>query len=70
MCYMTYGIKPDVVSMAKAMGGGMPIGAHRLHRQSCYRFRPRHPRFHLCWSPRLLRCFSGSPARAEGWQVA
>ena len=26
MCYMTYGIKPDVVSMAKAMGGGMPIG--------------------------------------------
>ncbi|MDY3014348.1 MAG: aminotransferase class III-fold pyridoxal phosphate-dependent enzyme [Evtepia sp.] len=26
MCYMTYGIKPDIVSMAKAMGGGMPIG--------------------------------------------
>ena len=26
MTYMTYGIKPDVVSMAKAMGGGMPIG--------------------------------------------
>ena len=27
MSYMNYGIKPDVVSMAKAMGGGMPIGA-------------------------------------------
>lgn len=27
MCYMSYGIKPDIVSMAKAMGGGMPIGA-------------------------------------------
>lgn len=27
MCYMNYGIKPDIVSMAKAMGGGMPIGA-------------------------------------------
>lgn len=27
MAYMHYGIKPDVVSMAKAMGGGMPIGA-------------------------------------------
>lgn len=27
MAYMTYGIKPDCVSMAKAMGGGMPIGA-------------------------------------------
>ncbi|MGV8905773.1 MAG: aspartate aminotransferase family protein [Acetobacterium sp.] len=27
MCYMNYGVKPDIVSMAKAMGGGMPIGA-------------------------------------------
>ncbi|MDR1787893.1 MAG: acetylornithine/succinylornithine family transaminase [Treponema sp.] len=27
MCYMHYGIKPDIVSMAKAMGGGFPIGA-------------------------------------------
>ena len=27
MGYMNYGIKPDIVSMAKALGGGMPIGA-------------------------------------------
>ena len=27
MSFMNYGIKPDVVSMAKALGGGMPIGA-------------------------------------------
>lgn len=27
MSYMNYGIKPDIVSMAKAMGGGLPIGA-------------------------------------------
>ena len=27
MSYMNYGIKPDIVSMAKALGGGMPIGA-------------------------------------------
>lgn len=27
MAFMNYGIKPDIVSMAKAMGGGMPIGA-------------------------------------------
>ena len=26
MCYQSYGVKPDCVSMAKAMGGGMPIG--------------------------------------------
>ena len=27
MSCMNYGIKPDIVSMAKALGGGMPIGA-------------------------------------------
>ncbi len=27
MSYMGYGVKPDVVSMAKALGGGMPIAA-------------------------------------------
>jgi acetylornithine/N-succinyldiaminopimelate aminotransferase len=27
MAYMDYGVKPDLVSMAKAMGGGMPIAA-------------------------------------------
>ena len=27
MAFMGAGVKPDAVSMAKAMGGGMPIGA-------------------------------------------
>ncbi len=27
MAYMDYGVQPDIVSMAKGMGGGMPIGA-------------------------------------------
>lgn len=27
MAFMSYGVKPDIVTMAKAMGGGMPIGA-------------------------------------------
>jgi acetylornithine/N-succinyldiaminopimelate aminotransferase len=27
MAYQHYGLKPDIVSMAKAMGGGMPISA-------------------------------------------
>ena len=26
-CFQQYGIKPDVVSMAKGLGGGVPIGA-------------------------------------------
>lgn len=33
MAYMHYGIKPDIVSMAKAMGGGMPIGAICANRE-------------------------------------
>ena len=27
MSFLHYGIKPDIISMAKALGGGMPIGA-------------------------------------------
>ena len=27
MAYMGYGVKPDAVSMAKAVGGGMPISS-------------------------------------------
>ena len=27
MGYMNYGVQPDIISMAKGMGGGMPIGA-------------------------------------------
>jgi acetylornithine/N-succinyldiaminopimelate aminotransferase len=27
MAYMNFGIKPDIVSMAKAIGGGMPLAA-------------------------------------------
>lgn len=27
MAFMSYGVKPDIVTMAKAMGGGMPIAA-------------------------------------------
>lgn len=27
MAFQNYGVKPDIISMAKAMGGGMPIGA-------------------------------------------
>ena len=30
MSYMNYGVKPDIVSMAKAMGGGMPVSYTHL----------------------------------------
>ena len=57
MCYMTYGIKPDVVSMAKAMGGGMPIGGIACTDRVATAFGPGTHGFHLCWPPRQLRRF-------------
>lgn len=38
MAYMHYDIKPDIVSMAKAMGGGMPIGAICATREAAKAF--------------------------------
>lgn len=40
MSYMNYGIKPDIVSMAKAMGGGMPIGAICATEEAATAFTP------------------------------
>ena len=46
MCYQSYGVKPDCVSMAEGYGRRHAHRRHRLHRQGCHRFRPRHPRLH------------------------
>ena len=40
MSYMNYGVKPDIVSMAKALGGGMPIGAIRATAEVAKAFTP------------------------------
>ena len=40
MSYMHYGIKPDIVSMAKALGGGMPIGAICATEETAKAFTP------------------------------
>lgn len=40
MSYMHYGIKPDIVSMAKALGGGMPIGAICATEEAAKAFTP------------------------------
>jgi len=40
MAYMGYGIKPDVVSMAKAMGNGIPIGAICANKNLASAFTP------------------------------
>lgn len=40
MGFMGYGVKPDAVSMAKAMGGGMPIGAMCTSAKLAFTFGP------------------------------
>ncbi len=40
MAYMNYEIKPDIVSMAKALGGGMPIGALCATKEAASAFTP------------------------------
>lgn len=34
-CFQQYGVQPDVVTMAKGLGGGMPIGAVMAARSCC-----------------------------------
>jgi acetylornithine/N-succinyldiaminopimelate aminotransferase len=38
MCYMDYGIKPDIVSLAKAIGNGVPLGAICCTKQAAAAF--------------------------------
>ena len=40
MCYQSYGVQPDCVSMAKAMGGGMPIGGIACNDKTAAAFTP------------------------------
>lgn len=38
--YMNYGLKPDIVSTAKGLGGGLPLGATLLSERVCDVFAP------------------------------
>lgn len=40
MAYMRYGVKPDIVTMAKALGGGFPIGAICANAKTAASFTP------------------------------
>ncbi len=40
MAYMGYGVRPDIVTMAKAMGGGMPISAVCATKEAATAFSP------------------------------
>ena len=51
------GVKPDLVSMAKAMGGGMPIGACCATNEVCQSLYAGNSRLYLC-GPRGCLCSS------------
>ena len=47
--YQSYGVVPDVITMAKALGSGVPIGAMLAKRNIAESFVPRHPRSDFRW---------------------
>ena len=55
-----FGLKPDLVTLAKGLGGGLPIGAVLASKKGCRYHGTRLSRFHLWRQPgrlcRRLRC--------------
>ena len=45
--YENYGVRPDIVTLAKALGGGLPMGAFIATDEVSASFWPGEPRFHL-----------------------
>ncbi|STF04392.1 bifunctional N-succinyldiaminopimelate-aminotransferase/acetylornithine transaminase protein [Escherichia coli] len=45
--YMHYGVTPDILTSAKALGGGFPISAHADHGGNCFCISSWFSRFHL-----------------------
>ncbi len=45
--YMHYGVTPDILTSAKALGGGFPISAMLTTAEIASAFHPRFSRFHL-----------------------
>ena len=49
--YEQTGVVPDAITVAKALGSGLPIGALIDRRAARRRARPRRPRLNLCGGP-------------------
>lgn len=63
LCCEHYNLKPDIVTLAKGLGGGLPIGAILLNEKDRRGHGPRQPWFHLWRQPGGLRrcqCGGGS----------
>lgn len=57
--FQQFGIQPDVVSFAKGIAGGLPLGGHPHRREVFCRPHPGHPRLHLRGKPCLHRRGAG-----------
>ena len=60
------GIRPDVMTLAKGLGGGLPIGACVASPAVSDVLAARRPRLHLRRRPRRGRCGQRGPGRAGG----
>jgi len=56
--YQQFGIEPDIITLAKGLGGGIPIGAF-MAKEKCAVFCARRPWFHLRQQPPDVRYFAG-----------
>ena len=57
--FQQYGIRPDAVSFAKGIAGGLPMGGFLVNEKWGAGGGPRPPRLHLWGQPRLLRSRPG-----------
>lgn len=65
MCYMNYGIKPDIVTLAKALGDGMPIGACCSTAKVGTAFVNGHGEHGSTFASNALQCAAGYAALSE-----
>lgn len=59
-CYENYGIKPDVMTIAKALGGGLPIGAMVVDKKLADVFKPGMHGSTFAGSPLVAKAALGS----------
>lgn len=63
--YMHYGVTPDILTTAKALGGGFPVSAMLTTEEIASVMQVGTPRHHLRWQPTGLRRGRGGAGRDQ-----